>query len=70
MGYVESKTSSVGQNLGKPYVRSKGHIFCPIIMKLDQNVCLDEISDEFDNRSCRVKHLVTRLNLGKTLCTL
>ena len=26
-----------------------------MIMKLDQNVCLDEISDEFENGSCPVK---------------
>ena len=39
-----------------PCVRSTGHIFCPIITKLGQNVCLDEISDEFENRSCPVKN--------------
>ena len=37
-----------GQKLGqiseKPYVHSRGHILCPIIMKLGQNVCFDEIS--------------------------
>ena len=42
--YVRSKIRSPGQTLGKPYVRSKGHIFSPIIMKFGQNVCLDEIS--------------------------
>ena len=26
-----------------PCVRSRSHILSPIIMKLDQNVCLDEI---------------------------
>ena len=30
-----------------PCVRSRGHIFSPTIMKLGQNVCLDEISHEF-----------------------
>ena len=35
-----------------PCVRSRGHIFSPIIMKLGQNVCLDE----FENGSCRVKN--------------
>ena len=48
-----------GQKLGqiseKPYVQSTGHIFCPIIMKLGQNVCLHEISDRFENGSCWVK---------------
>ena len=28
-------------------VRSRGHIFTPIIMKLGQNVSLDKILDEF-----------------------
>ena len=29
-----------------PSVRSRGHIFSPIIIKLGQNVCLDKILDE------------------------
>ena len=33
------------------------HIFSPIIMKVVQNVCYDEILDEFENGSCRVKKL-------------
>ena len=37
-------------------VCSRGHIFSPIGMKLGQNVCLDEVSDEFENGSCRVKN--------------
>ena len=48
-----------GQKLGqiseKPYVHSRGHIFSPIIMKRIQNVCLDKISDRFENGSCWVK---------------
>ena len=40
---VGSKTRSLGQILEKPCVHSKGHIFSPTIMKLGQNVCLDEI---------------------------
>ena len=51
-----SKTRSLGQILEKPCVRSKGHIFNPIVMKLDQNVCLDEISDELKNGICRIKN--------------
>ena len=47
MGLVESKTRSLGQILEKPCVRSRGHIFSPLIMKLGQNVCLGEISDQF-----------------------
>ena len=38
-----SKTSSPGHILEKPCLRSKGHIFSQILMKLGQNVCLDEI---------------------------
>ena len=41
MGHVGSKTRSLGQMLEKPCVRSRGHIFSLIIMKLGQNVCLD-----------------------------
>ena len=37
------KTRSLGQILEKPFVLCRGLIFGPIIMKPDQNVCLDEI---------------------------
>ena len=37
-------------------VRSRGHNFSLIIMKLGQNVCLDKILDEFENGSCWVKN--------------
>ena len=47
MGHVWSKTRSLGQMLEKHCVCSRGYIFCTIIMKLVENVCLDEISDEF-----------------------
>ena len=50
------KTRSLGQILEKPCVHFKGHIFSSIIMKLAQNVCLDEISDEFVNGSSWVKN--------------
>ena len=56
MCHVGSKSRSLGQTLEKPCVRSRGHIFSPIIMKLGQNVCLDEILDELENGSCRVKN--------------
>ena len=58
MGHVWSKTRSLGQVLGKPCVRSRGskNIFSPIIMKLYQHVCLDEISHKFENGSCPVKN--------------
>ena len=63
MGNVESKTRSLGQILGKPSVCSRGHIFSLIIIKHGQNVCLDEMLDEFENGSCRVKNKVTGSNL-------
>ena len=49
MGRVGSKTRSLGQILEKPCVCSRGHIFSPIIMKLGQNLCLDEILAKFEN---------------------
>ena len=49
IGHVGSKTSSIGQILEKACVPSGGHIFSPIIMKLGENVCLTEISDEFES---------------------
>ena len=42
MGHLGSKTRSLGQILEKPCVCSRGHIFSLIIMKLGQNLCLDE----------------------------
>ena len=46
----------LGQILEKPCVFSRGHIFGLIIMKLGQNVGVDEISDECENGSCQVKN--------------
>ena len=54
-GHVGSKTMSLGQILEKPCAHSRGQIFIWIIMKLCQNVYLDEISNEFQNKSCQVK---------------
>ena len=54
MGHVGSKTRSLGHILEKPCVRSKGHIFSLMILKLGQNLCLDKISEEFENESCWV----------------
>ena len=42
-GSCGSKSRSLGQILEKPYVGSRGHIFCQIIMKVGLNVCLDKI---------------------------
>ena len=49
VGHVGSSTWSLGQMIEKPCVRSRGQILSPIIMKLGQNLCLDEISDELKN---------------------
>ena len=56
MVHVRSKTRSLCQILEKPCVRSRGHIFRPNIMKLDQNLCLVKISDELENGLCEVKN--------------
>ena len=56
MGHVGSKTRSLGQILEKPCVRSRGHILSRILMEVGQDVCLDDISDEFENGSLRVKN--------------
>ena len=63
MGHVWSKTRSQGKILENPCECSRGHIFSPIIMTLGQIDCLDEISGDFENGSCRVKTWVTRTNL-------
>ena len=71
MGYVGSKTRSLVQISLKSHLPSRGHSFSSIFINLHYNVCLDDdILDEFENGSCRIKHLVTRLNLFKTLFTL
>ena len=56
MGHVGSKTRSPGQILGKPCVHSRGHIFSRILMKVGQDVCLNDILDEFENGSPGVKN--------------
>ena len=55
MGQVRSKTRSIGQILEKPCVRSRGHIFSQIIVKLGQKVCPDDILDEFEIGCVRSK---------------
>ena len=42
MGHVGSKSRSPGQILGNSCLHSRGHICDPILMKLDQNVCLSK----------------------------
>ena len=55
MGHVGSKTRSLGQILEKPCVHCRGHILSPVFIKLGQDVFYDEILDECENGSCRVK---------------
>jgi len=43
MGHVGSKARSPEQILGNACLHSKDHICDSILMKLDQNVCLDNI---------------------------
>ena len=51
---VVRRASSVVNFL--PCVCSRGHIFSRILMKVGQDVCLDDISDEFENGSHGVKN--------------
>ena len=58
IGHVGSKPRSLGQILKKKKkkcVHSSGHILVPILIKLCQNVCLDENLDESENGSCWIK---------------
>ena len=56
MVHVGSKTRSQVHILEKLCVCSRVHIFCPIIMKLGQNVFIDKILDVFENGSFWVKN--------------
>ena len=49
-------TRSLNQILKQPCVLFRGHIFSQLLMKLGQNVSLNEILDNFINESCRVKN--------------
>ena len=42
----KEKARSLGQILEKKCVRSRGYIFSPKIMRLGQNICLDEVYDK------------------------
>ena len=39
---------------------SRNHIYCPMDQKIGQNVCLDEILNEFEFRSHGVLNLFTK----------
>ena len=55
MGNVGSKTRSPGQILGNSCLHSRGYICDLILMKLCQNVCLDNILAKFEYGSCQAK---------------
>ena len=68
MGHVGSNTRSLDQMLEIPYVCSRGDIFCLIIMKLDQHVCIDEVLHKVENGSCLVKARSQGEKLGQYRC--
>ena len=56
VGYVGSKTRSLGQILEKPCVLSRGHSFNSKFMKLYQNANDHNIYVKFETGSCWVKN--------------
>ena len=62
MGHVKLKTRPPCQIFAKSWVWSRGHIFCPVLMKLGQNVCLNA----FPNKPWFLRVCSTSL-LNKTL---
>ena len=55
MDHVGSKTRSLGQILEKPCVTPEATFSVLTLMKPGHNVCLQRISDMFENGSCQVK---------------
>ena len=56
LGHVGSKTRSLGQIIQKACEHSRGYIYGPILMKVGQNDCLNEILAKFETGSCGVKN--------------
>ena len=56
LSHLGSKTGSVGQFKEIHCCRCRGHISCSIELKIGQNVCLDEISDEHKFELAGVKN--------------
>ena len=56
LGYIGSKTRSLGQILEKPCVHSRGHSFDSKFMKLNQNVNDHNVYVRFETGSCWVKN--------------
>ena len=65
--HLESKTRSVGQILEKKCVHSRDLFLVQILIKLAQNVCLDDFYDEYENGSFQVKNWVPSANLRITM---
>ena len=55
----------LGQVLEKLYLHCRGHVFILIIMKLGQDVCLNEFVDEFENGSCVLMKLCQNVCLDE-----
>ena len=47
--HVRSKSRSIGQILEKSCVHPRDFILVPILVKLGQNVYLDDFKDEYEN---------------------
>ena len=65
--WFKNYVTTCRSNFTKPCVHSRGHTFSPILLKVGQNVCLDDIRDKFENWSRLVKKLVTGSNLRKSI---
>ena len=55
MGGVGAKSRSLGQILIKPCYHSRGHNFDPVLIKLAQDLYIDDIFDEYKYGWGRVK---------------
>ena len=44
----------------KSCLHSRGHIYCPIFMKLGENMCPNDILDKFENGSGWLKNMAAR----------
>ena len=56
LGHLGSKIRSLGQIEEITCRCSSGHISCSIDLKISQNVCLDQISNEFEFESPWIKN--------------
>ena len=60
LGHLGSNGSSLGQIKEISCGHYRGHIYCSVDLKIGQNVCRDQISNEFEFGSPGVKKYVTR----------